>query len=130
MLRQVNWRRRRLKKMTLAFALQIIFWTSVGLVFYVYLGYPVLVYVVSRLFPKRVKRGDFEPSVSIVITAYNEERDIRRKLENTLLIDYPPEKLEIIVASDCSADKTDEIVRELGHGDDELIQLKIDGAIT
>ena len=98
--------------MTLVFAAQIIFWEGVGLIFYVYLGYPILVFLVSRVFPKRVKRGDFEPLVSIVITAYNEERDIRRKLENTLLIDYPVEKVEIIVASDCSSDKTDDIVGE------------------
>ena len=82
------------------------------MIFYVYLGYPILVYIVSRLFPKPVKRADFEPLVSIIITAYNEERDIRRKLENTLVIDYPLEKFNVIVASDCSSDKTDEIVRE------------------
>ncbi len=93
-------------------AAQIIFWTGVILIFYVYLGYPILVYIVSRLFPKPVRRAEIEPRVSIIITAYNEERDIRRKLENTLLIDYPAEKLEIIVASDCSTDKTDEIVSE------------------
>jgi cellulose synthase/poly-beta-1,6-N-acetylglucosamine synthase-like glycosyltransferase len=91
---------------------QTIFWISAAALFYAYLGYPLLVLVVSRLFPKTVKRNEFEPTVSVIITAYNEERDIREKLENTLQIDYPPEKMEIIVASDCSADKTDEIVRE------------------
>ena len=53
-----------------------------------------------------------EPNVTVLITAYNEENDIRAKLENTLQIDYPQEKLEILVASDGSTDKTDEIVRE------------------
>ena len=79
---------------------------------YVYIGYPVLVYLVARAFPKPVKRASFTPKVSIIITAYNEENDIRAKIENTLLIDYPKEKLEIIVASDGSTDKTDLIVGE------------------
>lgn len=91
---------------------KIIFWASCAALFYVYIGYPMLVYAVSRLFPKPVKQGFLMPRVSIIITAYNEERDIRAKIENTLLIDYPKEKLEIIVASDGSTDRTDEIVRE------------------
>ncbi len=91
---------------------QIVFWLSVALLFYVYAGYPLVVYLVSILFPKKIQRAQFESTVSVIITAYNEERDIRAKLQNTLEIDYPKEKLEIIVASDCSTDKTDEIVRE------------------
>ncbi|MFV9645052.1 MAG: glycosyltransferase family 2 protein [Desulfobacterales bacterium] len=51
------------------------------------------------------------PSVSFIITAYNEEKRIKQKIENSLTQDYPKEKLEIIIASDCSSDKTDEIVR-------------------
>jgi len=98
--------------MTLTALAQFVFWSSAGVIFYVYVGYPLLVFAVGRLFPKPTVRAAFEPPVSIIITAYNEERDIRAKLENTLSIDYPPEKLEIIVASDCSSDKTDEIVSE------------------
>lgn len=98
--------------MTLTVFAQIVFWSSAGVIFYAYVGYPLLVFAVSRLFPKSIIRAAFEPQVSIIITAYNEERDIRAKLKNTLSIDYPPEKLEIIVASDCSSDKTDEIVGE------------------
>lgn len=101
---------------------QIIFWASVSLIFYVYLGYPILVYILSRLFPKPVWRADIEPQVSIIITAHNEEIDIRRKLENTLLIDYPSEKLQIIVASDCSSDKTDEIVNGFANKGVKLLR--------
>ncbi|MGI8556184.1 MAG: glycosyltransferase family 2 protein [Pyrinomonadaceae bacterium] len=89
-----------------------IFWLMLAALFYVYLGYPLVVYFVSLLKPRKIKRAAFEPNVSVIITAYNEERAIRAKLENTLVIDYPPEKLEIIVASDCSNDQTDDIVRE------------------
>ena len=91
---------------------QITFWSCVGMLGYVYVGYPLMVYIVSILDPKEVKYGAIEPLVTVLITAFNEERDIRSKLENTLLIDYPADKLEIIVASDGSTDRTDEIVRE------------------
>jgi cellulose synthase/poly-beta-1,6-N-acetylglucosamine synthase-like glycosyltransferase len=79
---------------------------------YTYAGYPLLLLVVSRLRPRAVRgAAGHEPSVSVVITAYNEERDLAAKLENTLALDYPKDKLEVIVASDCSNDRTDEIAR-------------------
>jgi cellulose synthase/poly-beta-1,6-N-acetylglucosamine synthase-like glycosyltransferase len=91
---------------------EAIFWLSAAALFYTYVGYPILLALVSTLRPRRVRRGDFEATVSVVITAYNEERDLAAKLENTLALDYPSELLEIIVGSDCSSDRTDEIVRE------------------
>lgn len=93
-------------------AAQIVFWVSAGTLLYVYAGYPLLVFIVSLISPKRVKRGKFEPRVTVLITAYNEEQAIRRKLENTFAIDYRKDKLEILVASDGSTDSTDEIVEE------------------
>jgi cellulose synthase/poly-beta-1,6-N-acetylglucosamine synthase-like glycosyltransferase len=93
-------------------AATITFWAGATALLYAYAGYPALVWLVSRLRPRAVRRGSAEPSVSVVITAYNEERDLRAKLENTLALDYPVEKLEVIVASDCSSDGTDDIARE------------------
>ena len=93
-------------------AWQILFWISAVLLLYVYAGYPILVYLVGVLWPKTVKKGKTEPRVTILITAFNEEAVIREKLENTLKIDYPQYKLEILVASDGSTDRTDMIVRE------------------
>ena len=90
---------------------QIAFWLCVGVLAYVYVGYPLLVHLVSRSFPKPVATGDIEPKVTVLITAFNEENDIRAKLENTLSVEYPATKLEIIVASDGSTDGTDEIVK-------------------
>lgn len=90
---------------------ETIFWVSVGLVVYAYLGYPVLLVLVSRIQAKPVKRAQWVPTVSVIIAAYNEERDLAAKLENTLSLDYPKENLEIIVTSDCSTDRTDEIAR-------------------
>ncbi len=91
---------------------QIIFLTSLAALFYVYVGYPLLVYLVSIIRLLEVRKSDFAPTVTILITAYNEEEAIRAKLENTLKIDYPKEKLEILVASDGSTDETEKIVRE------------------
>ncbi|HEX7957863.1 MAG TPA: glycosyltransferase family 2 protein, partial [Pyrinomonadaceae bacterium] len=91
--------------------MRVCFWASAALLAYAYVGYPALVYAVARLRPRAVRRAEWEPKVSVVITAYNEERDLAAKLENTLALDYPAEKLEIIVASDCSNDRTDDIAR-------------------
>ncbi len=90
----------------------IFFWTCAGLLAYVYVGYPVLVWLVSMLFPKPVRKADIEPQVTVLITAFNEEDALPRKLANTLEIDYPADKLEVLVASDGSTDGTDEIVKE------------------
>lgn len=92
-------------------AAKILFWLAALALAYAYVGYPVLVWLVARLRPRAVRRAEFEPEVSVVITAYNEERDLAAKLDNTLALDYPREKLEVIVASDCSSDHTDEITR-------------------
>lgn len=102
--------------------LNLIFVSSLAVLFYVYIGYPIFVYLVGRLFPKPVKRSLFTPKVTIIITAYNEEKDIRAKIENTLLIEYPKEKLEIIIASDGSTDQTDSIVCEFSQQNVQLFR--------
>lgn len=94
------------------FYLKIIFALSLSILFYTYIGYPAMIYALSLIFPFRHNKGFIEPGVTILITAYNEEKDIREKIENTLAIEYPKEKLEIIVASDGSTDSTDQIVGE------------------
>ena len=88
---------------------QIVFGLSLAALVYTYAGYPVLLWLMSRLRARPVKTAPYEPFVSIIITAYNEERDLRAKLENTLALDYPADKREILVASDCSSDATDDI---------------------
>src|SRR6185436_16271344 len=62
--------------------------------------------------PRLVRRAEGTPSVTIIIAAYNEERALEAKLEDTLALDYPHESLEVIVTSDCSSDRTDDIARE------------------
>jgi cellulose synthase/poly-beta-1,6-N-acetylglucosamine synthase-like glycosyltransferase len=78
---------------------------------YAFAGYPLLVRALARLRPRPFAPAAIEPTVSFLIAAYNEEAVIAKKLENTLALDYPREKLEIVVASDASTDGTHAIVR-------------------
>jgi len=92
---------------------------SLAVLVYIYAGYPLLLALVVRARGARpVRRGDRLPSVSLVISAYNEADVIRRKLENAIQLDYPRELLEIVVISDASTDGTDEIAAEFAarHG--------------
>src|SRR5262249_27388875 len=90
---------------------------AMSLILFIYAGYPALMFAISRLSPRPVIRADIQPRVTLIITARNERRDIAAKLENALALDYPKDLLQIIVASDCSDDGTDEIVREFaGRG--------------
>ena len=98
--------------MSLRLVAIVCFWLSVGALFYTYIGYPLLVALMSLLRPRHVSRAEsMIPTVTVIITAYNEERDLAAKILNTLALDYPKEKLEILIASDCSSDRTDEIAR-------------------
>ena len=90
---------------------ELLLWLSLGLAVYAYAGYPLALGALSLLRTREVKKADVSPSVTFVITAYNEEKRIAEKLENTLKLVYPRGKLELLVASDCSSDKTDEIVQ-------------------
>lgn len=90
--------------------MRLLFWVSIIGATYSYLLYPIILLALPKRRRARTKTSDMMPKVSIIITAYNEQRRIRDKLISTLQIDYPTEKIEIIVASDASSDATDEIV--------------------
>lgn len=95
----------------------ILFWLAIGWVFYANFGYLLLLWIVQHWSSKPVRQAEITPSVSLLIAAHNEERVIAEKLENSLALDYPADKLEIIVMSDASTDRTDEIVRSFaGRG--------------
>ncbi|MCS6861157.1 MAG: glycosyltransferase family 2 protein [Abditibacteriales bacterium] len=91
---------------------EVVFWGSLLTIVYVYFGYPLLLALLAVFRQREIKKADITPSVTILISAYNEEGIIRQKLENMLALDYPKDKLEIIVGSDGSTDRTNEIVRE------------------
>jgi cellulose synthase/poly-beta-1,6-N-acetylglucosamine synthase-like glycosyltransferase len=90
---------------------EIIFIVALALIVYTYAGYPALMFLLSRFYAWPVNQAEITPRVSVIIAARNEERDIEDKINNTFALDYPPDKLEIVVASDCSTDRTEEIVR-------------------
>ena len=92
-----------------------LFWIFVLMVVYVYVGYPMLLMVMAKLRKKTVYPSDFTPKVTLLIAAFNEEKCIGQKLENSLGLDYPAERLQIVVAADGSDDGTVEIVR--GYAD-------------
>lgn len=107
-------------------AIRIVFWSFAFLLFYIYFGYPFLSYLLS-LFRRSGVRTDekYDPAVSLIIAAYNEEAVIGDKIENSLQLDYPRDKLEIIVFSDASTDRTDEIVTN--YADQGVKLLRIEG---
>ena len=70
-----------------------IFWFSVFLVFFAYFGYPLTLVFLVKSNPKNVEKKSITPSLTLIITACNEEKRIREKLENTLLLDYPSDLL-------------------------------------
>ena len=105
--------------------LKITFWFSLVMIFYAYFGYPLLLSLISLFRKKEVIRKEITPNVSFIITAYNEENKIKDKLENTLEIDYPRRLFEIIVASDCSTDKTDDIVRQYASQGVRLVRANV-----
>jgi cellulose synthase/poly-beta-1,6-N-acetylglucosamine synthase-like glycosyltransferase len=102
--------------------LEVIFGVGSAALFYTYFGYPLLVWFVSSIRPLSIKKSEIEPTVTILITAYNEEKVLRQKIENTLELDYPKEKLEILVASDGSTDATDKIAREFSDSGVKLFR--------
>jgi len=95
----------------------ITFWISAILLFYIYIGYPIVILFLSKLVPKpyrkfsgnELKQDSLLPNISILIPAYNEERIIEKKIRNVLSLDYLKSKMEIVVASDGSSDRTVEI---------------------
>ena len=91
--------------------MKVVFWLAMFLIAYSYFGYPVILMLLSLVKRRKVNKKDITPTVSLLILAYNEENVIREKIENSLDLDYPRDKLEIVVASE-STDKTNEIVRE------------------
>ncbi|HRR21689.1 MAG TPA: glycosyltransferase, partial [Desulfomonilia bacterium] len=91
--------------------LSAVFWFCFLLTGYVYFLYPIILTRLSRFVARNYTKSRITPPISIIISAYNEERSIARKIENTLSLDYPPELVEIIVGSDGSRDRTEEIVK-------------------
>jgi biofilm PGA synthesis N-glycosyltransferase PgaC len=93
---------------------QLVFWSSLALVLYSYAGYPLVLFLAAKLrrAGRRASHPDHLPSVCLLISAFNEEKVIRKKIENSLGLDYPRDRLTILVASDGSNDQTVAIVED------------------
>jgi len=91
---------------------KLFFFLGLFLILYTYLIYPFIICALNKLCNKEHHRIDesFIPSVSLIVVAHNEEQVIREKIINSLSLDYPTEKLEVIFTSDCSTDSTDKII--------------------
>ena len=94
---------------------------------FAYAGYPVVIYMLSKLFGRSEKpkplADDQLPLVSLLIAAYDEEDEIERRLVNAMALDYPADRLEIVIASDGSTDRTCDIVRRVAAANPGRIRL-------
>lgn len=103
---------------------KISFIVSVAMIFYVYVGYPVFAWVLARLVHRHIDKAAYEPTVTIIISAYNEEDHIGQTIANKLQLDYPANKLEIIVISDESTDTTDDVIQSFNGGNVKYVLQK------
>jgi cellulose synthase/poly-beta-1,6-N-acetylglucosamine synthase-like glycosyltransferase len=90
-------------------ALVVLFWISLALLAWTHVAYPAFAAGLARLRTRLVRSEDVLPTVAVVVAAYNEESVIARRIENLLALDYPPDRLKIVVTSDASSDRTEEI---------------------
>ncbi|MGH3452345.1 MAG: glycosyltransferase family 2 protein [Haloechinothrix sp.] len=100
-----------------------LFWSAAGALGYTYVLFPLLLLLRAALRPRPHAAGEVTPAVTIVIAAHNEAAGISAKLGNLLSLDYPDERLEIVIASDGSEDGTDEIVRSFEERGVRLLSL-------
>lgn len=109
--------------------MKYLFWISLIGIVYTFIGYPASLYLLNKILKKKhvYKNKNYQPKVSFIIAAHNEEKNIIKKLENTILLTYPKEKLEIIVSSDNSVDTTNKKVEEFieTHLDYNIILYKV-----
>lgn len=97
--------------------LEVLFWAALGALVWTHVGYPLFAWALSHIRPRRVAAADSTPSVVVIVAAHDEDEVIARRLDNLLALDYPSDRLRIVVASDASTDHTDAIVQEFAARD-------------
>jgi cellulose synthase/poly-beta-1,6-N-acetylglucosamine synthase-like glycosyltransferase len=88
----------------------VLFWASLGALVWTHGGYPLLAAALARLRARPVRKDEITPSVTLIVAAHDEEIVIERRLANLLALEYAPDRLDVVVASDASTDRTDELV--------------------
>ncbi|MEP6910457.1 MAG: glycosyltransferase family 2 protein [Actinomycetota bacterium] len=94
-----------------------LFWGSLGALGWTHVGYPLTAAALARLRTRPVRKREIEPTVTFIVAAHDEEVVIEQRLENLLALDYPSDRLEIVIASDGSTDRTDELVESVARRD-------------
>jgi biofilm PGA synthesis N-glycosyltransferase PgaC len=95
---------------------ELVFWICLAIPVYAYLGYPVVLVLLGMVIHRPIRKGPFEPSVTLLIPAYNEAEHIAGKIQDSLKLDYPANKLEILITTDGSSDDTPRIAQSLADG--------------
>jgi cellulose synthase/poly-beta-1,6-N-acetylglucosamine synthase-like glycosyltransferase len=104
--------------------LKILFWSSLALILWTHVGYPLAIGLLSSVLRRTIRKADIRPSVAVIVAAHDEESVLARRLDNLLALDYPQDLLEIVVASDASEDRTDEIAEEYAGRDSRVRLLR------
>jgi cellulose synthase/poly-beta-1,6-N-acetylglucosamine synthase-like glycosyltransferase len=94
--------------------LKTLFWGSAAALAWTHAGYPVVAAALARVRERRVAKADVEPTVAVIVAAHDEEAVIERRIENFRALDYPADKLELVVTSDASTDRTEELAEAAG----------------
>jgi cellulose synthase/poly-beta-1,6-N-acetylglucosamine synthase-like glycosyltransferase len=92
----------------------VAFWVSLVALLWTHALYPALVGLLNRATGTPLRQNDIEPEVTVIVAAHNEESVVQRRVANLQALDYPPDKLEIVVTSDASTDGTEELAEEAG----------------
>ena len=101
--------------------LKAVFWGSLGALAWTHVAYPAGAEIAARVRSRPVRKDDdATPAVTVVVAAYNEEAVIERRIDNLLALDYPAEKLSVVVASDASSDRTNDLVAAAAERDDRV----------
>jgi cellulose synthase/poly-beta-1,6-N-acetylglucosamine synthase-like glycosyltransferase len=111
---------------------KVLFWGSLGALAWTQAGYPLAAAGLARVRGRPVRREEGEPEVTLIVAAHNEESVIERRLDNLLQLDYPRDRVEIVVASDASTDRTDELVEAIAARDARvrLLRCARDGKVA
>ena len=102
-----------------------LFWGSLGALGWTHLGYPLAVAGLARVRSRPVRRADIEPTVTFIVAAHDEEVVIERRVDDVLALDYPPDKLDVVIVSDGSTDRTDDLVNALSERDSRVRLLRV-----
>lgn len=101
--------------------MKVIFWFSLTILVYIYFGYPLLLWIGSKMFDNPIKKKQITLFVTFIVVVHNEEEYIEEKIKNILELEYPKENLEIIIGSDGSTDNTEKILGKYTESQDHKL---------